>query len=126
MTRRHKILVVSRKIPLNGADAVAPRYGALPPSSENRGLRLPTTAADLHYPVVAACRHCGGNGLAPAKHHVGAVPWRLQPHPPRTLLGLASNRNVLGDGPRRPPMPHEARMMEAVAALHIVGMALSK
>jgi hypothetical protein len=110
------------------ADAVAPRYGALPPSTEKSRLApSPRPPADRHYPVAAAaCRHRGGNGLALAKHHVGAVPRRLHPHPPRTLLGLASNRNVLGDGPRRPAMPHEARMIEAVAARHIVGMALSE
>jgi hypothetical protein len=41
ITRRHKILVVSRKILLNGADAVAPHYGALPPSTEKSRLAPP-------------------------------------------------------------------------------------
>jgi hypothetical protein len=41
ITRRHKILVVGRKIPLNGADAGrAADYGALPRLRKSRGLRL--------------------------------------------------------------------------------------
>src|ERR1019366_2846172 len=79
-----------------------------------------TTAADLHHPVAAAAgRYRRGNGLAPAEHHVRAVPRRLHPHAPRTLLGLASDRDILATGARRPAMPHEARMIEAVAASHI-------
>src|ERR1019366_9452946 len=86
-----------------------------------------TTAADLHHPVAAAAgRYRRGNGLAPAEHHVRAVPRRLHPHAPRTLLGLASDRDILGNGARRPAMPHEARMIEAVAASHIVGVLLSE
>jgi hypothetical protein len=86
-----------------------------------------TTAADLHHPVAAAAgRYCRGNGLAPAEHHVRAVPRRLRPHAPSTLLGPASDRDILGNGARRPAMPHEARMIEAVAASHIVGVLLSE
>src|ERR1035437_4674559 len=85
------------------------------------------TAADLHHPVAAAAgRYRRGNGLAPAEHHVRAVPRRLHPHAPRTFFGLASDRDILGNGARRPAMPHEARMIEAVAAGHIVGVLLSE
>jgi hypothetical protein len=54
------------------------------------------------------------------------VPRRLHPYAPRTFLGLASDRDILGNGARRPAMPHEARMIETVAASHIVGMLLSE
>ena len=86
-----------------------------------------TATADLHYPVAAAARgYRRGNGLAAAEHHVRAVMWRLHPHAPRTFLGLTPDRNVLGRGARRPATPHEARMIEAVAASHIVGVLLSE
>ena len=86
-----------------------------------------TTAADLHHPIAAAAGgYRRGNGLAPAAHHVRAVQRRLHPHAPRTFLGLASNRNILRNGSRRSAMPHEARMIEAVAASHIVGVPLSE
>lgn len=51
---------------------------------------------------------------------------RLHPHTPRTFLGLASDRDILGDGARWPAMPHETRMIEAIAASHIVGVLLSE
>lgn len=86
-----------------------------------------TTATDLHHPVAAAAgRYRRGNGLAPAEHHVRAVPRQLHPYAPRTFLGLASDRDILGNGARRPAMPHEARMIETVAASHIVSMMLSE
>src|SRR5512136_1845580 len=58
-----------------------------------------TTAADLQHPVAAAAAgYRRGNGLAPAEHHVRAVPRRLHPHAPRTFLGLASDRDIFGSG----------------------------
>lgn len=85
------------------------------------------TAADLQHPVAAAATgYRRGNGLAPAEHHVRAVPRRLHPHAPRTFLGLASDRDIFSNGARRPATPHEARMIEAIAASHIVGVLLSE
>ena len=85
------------------------------------------TAADRHHPVTAAAGgYRRGNSLAAAEHHVRAVTRRLHPHAPRTFLGLAPDRDILSNGTRRPAMPLEARMIEAIAASHIVGVLLSK
>ena len=51
---------------------------------------------------------------------------RLHPHASRTFLGLASDRDILGNGARRPAMSLEAHMIKAIAASHIVGVLLSK
>jgi hypothetical protein len=86
-----------------------------------------TTAANLHHPVPAAAGgYRGGNGLTPAAHHVRAMGRRLHPHAPCTFLGRASDRDILGNSARRPAMPHEARMIKAVATSHIVGMLLGE
>ena len=86
-----------------------------------------TVAADLHRPIPAAAgghRRC--DSLAPAEHHVCAVRRRLHPHSPCTGLGLASHRDILGDGTRRPTTLHESSMIETVAARHVIGVLLSE
>jgi hypothetical protein len=86
-----------------------------------------TIAAYLHCPVAAATGgHRGRNGLAPAEHHVRAVWRRLHPHAPCTCLGLATDRNVLCNGASRAPPLHEARVIKAIAARHVIGVLLSK
>ena len=86
-----------------------------------------TVAADLHRPIPAAAgghRRC--DGLAPAEHHVRAVRRRLHPHSPCTGLGLASHRDILGNGTRRPTTLHKSSMIETVAARHVIGVLLSE
>jgi hypothetical protein len=48
------------------------------------------------------------------------------PHSPCTGLGLASHRNVLGNGSRRPTTRHKTSVIETIAARHIIGVLLSK
>lgn len=84
-----------------------------------------TAAADLHRPVPAATGgYRGCDGLAPAEHHVRAMRRRLHPHAPCAGLGVAADRDILGNSARRPAMMPESRMVEAVAARHIVGVPL--
>jgi hypothetical protein len=112
---------------MNRGSAVAPAYGALMPSMEkSRPAALPPPPPISITSSGAAGGYRRGNGLAPPEHHVRAVPRRLHPHAPRTFLALASDRDILGNGARRPAMPHEVRMVETVAASHIVGVLLSK
>jgi hypothetical protein len=51
---------------------------------------------------------------------------RLHPHSPCTSLGLASHRNILGNGSRRPTTRHKTSVIETIAARHIIGVLLSK
>ncbi|MFZ1949936.1 MAG: hypothetical protein WAU74_07685 [Pseudolabrys sp.] len=86
-----------------------------------------TVAADLHSPVAAATGgHRGRNGLAPPEPHVRAVWRRLHPHAPCTCLGLATDRNVLSNGARWAATLHKARVIETVAASHVIGVLLSE
>jgi hypothetical protein len=86
-----------------------------------------TAAADLHRPIAAAaCGHRRCDGLAPAEHHVRAVRRRLHPHSPCTGLGLASHRDILGNGTRWPTTLHESSMIETVAARHVTSVLLSE
>ena len=86
-----------------------------------------TVAADLHYPIAAATgRDRRGNGLASAEHHVRAVGRRLHPHSPRTRLGLASHRHILGNGAGRPTALHETSVIETVATSHVIRVLLSE
>src|SRR5262245_39716326 len=97
---------------------------SLPTHTPTASTRL---AADLHCPVATATGGNGGrNGLAPAKHHVRAVWGRLHPNSPCTCLGIAADGDVLGDSARRPAAFHEARVIETVAASHVMGMLLSE
>jgi hypothetical protein len=50
----------------------------------------------------------------------------LHPHAPRTGLGRTPDRDILGNGARRPAVPHEASMIETVAASHIIGVLLGE
>jgi hypothetical protein len=84
-------------------------------------------AADLHRPITMATGRNGSrDGLACAEHHVCAVLRRLHPHSPCTGLGLASHRNILGNGSRRPTTRHETSVIETIAARHIIGVLLSE
>ncbi|MFZ0066693.1 MAG: hypothetical protein WAK90_11035 [Pseudolabrys sp.] len=51
---------------------------------------------------------------------------RLHPHSPCTGLGLASHRNILGNGSSGPATLHETSVIETIAARHIIGVLLSK
>ena len=84
-----------------------------------------TVAAGEHRPIAAAGgRYRGCNGLASAEHHVAAVRRRLHPHSPCASFGVTSHCNILGNGARRSAMPHETRVIEAVAAGHVIGVLL--
>jgi hypothetical protein len=54
------------------------------------------------------------------------MPRRLHPHSPCTGLGLASHRDVLGNGTSRPTTLHETSVIETVAASHVIGVLLSE
>jgi hypothetical protein len=86
-----------------------------------------TAAANFHCPISAATggyRRC--DSLTAAEHHVRAVPRRLHPHLPRTGLGRAPHRHILGCGTGRPTMLHETSVIETVAASHVIGVLLSE
>ena len=122
-----RVASIGGEVPADNA-IVDPASAGAPSESDARLTDIGTTvAADLHRPIPAATggyRRC--DGLAPAEHHVRAVRRRPHPHAPCTGLGLASDRDILGNSARRPAKALEARMIEAVATSHIVGVPLSE
>ena len=127
MARNRRVASIDGEVPADNAIVTATSVGG---SSESGAMLTDigtTVAADLHRPIPAAVGgHCRCDGLAPAEHHVRAVRRRLHPHSFCTGLGLASRRDILGDGTRRPTTLHESSMIETVAARHVIGVLLSE
>ena len=84
-------------------------------------------SANFHDPVTPAVfGYRRGDGLAAAEHHVRAVTRRLHPHPLRTSFIGAPNRDIFGNRAGRAAALHESRMIEAIAAGHVVGVLLGE
>ena len=122
-----RVASIDGEIPADNAIVTAASAGGSSESDASMAGTSTTVAADLHRPIPAATgRYRGCDGLAPAKHHVSAVRRRLHPHSPCTSLVLASHRHILCNGTRRPSTLHEASVIEAVAASHVIGVLLSE
>jgi hypothetical protein len=123
---------IDREVPTDKTIVTAASAGGSGESDTgmaNTGMANSSTsvAADFHRPVPAATgryRRC--HGLAPAEHHVCAVPRRLHPHSSCAGLGLASHRHILGNGTNRSTTLHETSVIETVAASHVIGVLLSE
>src|SRR5262249_41057314 len=97
---------------------------SLPTHTPTASTRL---AADLHCPVATATGGRGGRtGWPPAKHLVRGVWGRLHQNSPCTSLGIAADGDFCGDSARRSAAFHETRVIETVAASHVMGMLLSE
>ena len=121
-----RVASIDREIPADNAIVTAASAGGSSESDASMAGTSTTVAADFHRPIPATGRYRGCDGLAPAKHHVSAVQRRLHPHSPCTSLGLASHRHILCNGTRRASTLHEASVIEAVAASHVIGVLLSE
>lgn len=122
-----RVASIDGEIPADNAIVAAASAGRSSESAASMAVTSTTVAADLHRPIPAAAgryRRC--DGLASAKHHVSAVRRRLHPHSPCTSLGLASHRHILCNSTRRPSTLHEASVIEAVAASHVISVLLSE
>ena len=120
-----RVASIDGEIPADNAIVTAASAGGSSESDASMaGTSTTVAVADLHRPIPAATGRY--RGLAPAKHHVSAVRRRLHPHSPCTSLGLASHRHILCNGTRRPSTLHEASVIEAVAASHVIGVLLSE
>jgi hypothetical protein len=125
--RRRSTVGINGDVPTDKTVVTAASAGASNANDTGMTDTRTTAAADQHRPIPSAIgrdRRC--DGLAAAEHHVRAVPRRLHPHSPCTGLSLASHRHILGYGTGRPPMLHEASVIETVAASHVIGVLLSK
>ena len=125
-----RVASIDREVPADkaivraGSAGNAGQLAASPPGNSAAG-NSTAVAADQHRPIAAAGgRYRGCNGLASAERHVAAVRRRLHPHSPCAGFGVASHRDILGNGARRSAMPHETGVIEAVAARHVIGVLL--
>src|ERR1017187_6950081 len=81
----------------------------------------------FHHPIAPAVfGYRRGNDLASAEHHVHAMVRRFNPRLPRASFGFTSNRDIFGNGACRPSTIHEPRMIEAIAAGHVVCVSLGE
>jgi hypothetical protein len=128
--RSGRVASIDREVPADkaivraGSAGNAGQLAASPPGNSAAG-NSTAVAADQHRPIAAAGgRYRGCNGLASAERHVAAVRRRLHPHSPCAGFGVASHRDILGNGARRSAMPHETGVIEAIAARHVIGVLL--
>ena len=110
------------------AQCSAARLGCVTAFHSSVSIRNSAAAsANFHHPVAPAVfGYRRGNGLAPAARHVRAMVRRFHPRLPRASFRVTSDRDVLGSGAGRPSTLHEPRMIEAIAAGHVVGMLLGE